>query len=99
MIVEAIVQGLENEKLTEPQLSPIADYILGKIDAIQNHGQLVAFVTDLASKWPIFKNIEEIEKGEEKRVLENQAAVRVLQMIKSGKSHDAINYAKQIIQI
>lgn len=97
MIIETIVTALENNKLTELQLSPIADYILERIDVIQNHTQLVAFVAELALKWPVFRNIEDIEKGEEKRLSEDRAASSMLQMIKNGKSKQAISYAKSLI--
>lgn len=98
MILEAIVLGLENEKIKEADLPPIADYVLKYIDAIYDHHQLVVFVTNLSQKWPIFKNIEDIEKGEEKRAFEHKAAGQVLNMIKTGQATQAINYARKVVQ-
>src|SRR3989344_6534746 len=77
-IVEDIVFGLESNKISETDLPRIADFVLGKIDNIQNHEELVSFLNELSEKWPVFDNLEEVERGEVKDSEEGQAEKDVL---------------------
>jgi len=93
-IVEAIVAGLENKNLLESQLSEIADFVLQRMDAVKNQDELLAFLADLSSKWPVFNNIKLTEEGEAKNEAEKDVAKGVLDLAKNGKIDDAIGLAK-----
>lgn len=93
-IVEAIVTGLESNKILENQLSEIADFVLERIDALKTHEELVVFLSDLAARWPIFENIALTEKGEAKDKAEDRIASEALKLAQSGKIDDAIDLAK-----
>lgn len=98
MIIDTLVEALEKKKLTEPELQTVSAYVLENIDKIQIHHDLVIFVDQLSKKWPIFQNIEQIEKGEESRILETEAAKTMLTLIKDGKSSEAMAYSNRVLK-
>ena len=93
-IVEVIITALEKNELSSSEIPKIANFVLVQIDAVNNHEDLITFLKNLSNKWPIFENIEEIEKGEVKDQKEEEVAEGVLQMAKSGNVEEAINLAK-----
>ena len=93
-IVDAILTGLENKSLLATQLSEIADFALKGIDAVKTQDELLAFLADLSSKWPVFNNIKLTEEGEVKNEAEKEVANGVLDLANSGKIDDAIGLAK-----
>lgn len=97
-LVEAIATALEQKQLTEQQLPDIADFILVNMDKAQNHQQIVAITLHLASCWPIFHNIAMIEQGEEKRFVEEATANQMIDLIKNGRTTEAINLSKSVVQ-
>lgn len=97
-IVEDIVLGLENSKLTQMDLPIIADFVLRKIDTVSDHEQMVAFLTELSDKWTIFENIKKIEIGEVKDKTEDKVAENVLNLAKSGQIENAISLAKTMTE-
>lgn len=97
-IIESIIVNLEENKLPQEELPIIADFVLGKIDTVKNHDELVIFLTELSTKWPIFTNITSIEKGEVKEKVEDKVAEDVLNLAKSGKIDEAIGLAKTMTE-
>ncbi len=97
-LVEAIARAVEEGKLTEPQLPEIADFILDNMSQAQTHQQVVALTLHLASRWPIFHNIAMIEKGQERKVIEETTANRMIDLIKSGDTVGALHLAKSVVQ-
>ena len=97
-IVEVIITALEKNELSSSEIPKIANFVLVQIDAVNNHEDLITFLKNLSNKWPIFENIEEIEKGEVKDQKEEEVAEGVLQMAKSGNVEEAINLAKTMTE-
>lgn len=97
-LVEAIATALEQKQVTEQQLPEIADFILVNMDRVQNHQQMVVLTLHLASRWPIFHNIAMIEQGEEKRVVEEATANKMIDLIKNGHTTEAINLSQSVVQ-
>lgn len=95
-IVDRILTGLENGNLTEEELKPIADFVLGRIDEFQTEDELIPFLLELAQKWSVFSNIHIQEKGEIIANKETQASQDVLDLAKSGKLDEALNLAKRV---
>lgn len=95
-IVETVISALENGNLAESELSQIANFVLEKIDQIKTHDELVIFLSDLSSRWPIFTNLETLEKGEIEEKVEDEVAEGVLTLAQSGKIEEAVNLAKTI---
>lgn len=96
MIIDTSLNAFENKEIPEEELPKIADLVLQKMDSIQDHQQLITFLSELAGKWPLFKNIFIIEQGEENRVRETQAAKQVLNLIQQGRIKEAINLARRV---
>ncbi|MDO8461161.1 MAG: hypothetical protein Q7S38_01820 [bacterium] len=97
-IVESVILALENNTISKEEMPIIAEFVLGKIDVIKTHEELVLFVNELALKWPIFSNIDQIEKGEVQEKKESETAESVLNLAKSGQIEDAVNLAKTMTQ-
>lgn len=93
-IAELIIKGLREGLIQEEDLSPIGKFVLEKIDIIQTEEQMVAFLTELAQKWPLFSNILTIEKGKVTENSESQVAQNVLDLAKEGKIDQAVDLAK-----
>lgn len=93
-IVECMILALENNNLQDSELPQIADLILDNIDNIKTHTELINLLGELSSRWPIFKNIELLEKGEVKEQKENVVVQDVLELARNGKIDDAITLAK-----
>lgn len=97
-ILEAIINAFENNQVAEAELPTISDFVLTRIDQIQDHEQLVKFLDELSAKWPFFDNIEQLERGEVTEAKEDQIEQKVLEMAKSGKVDEAINLAKTVTE-
>lgn len=98
LIVEVALDRLEKGQLTQAQMPEIANFVLTNVDRATDHHQIVKVALDLASRYPIFKNVAEIESGEERKFIESSTAQTMAQMIKEGKVQDALNLSKTVIQ-
>lgn len=95
-IVEMMLAGLDKDEISEEDLPDISDYVLSKIDYVQNHEQLMNFLRELSSKWKVFSPILVIESGEAREKKENAVGQEVLNLAKSGKIEEALNLAKTV---
>lgn len=95
-IVNSMVDALKNDKLNNEDLPIISQFILGKIDSIQNTGQLVSFLGELSQRWPVFKNIAIIESGNVRENQEKEAVRDVLSLTQQGNIDEALNLAKKM---
>jgi hypothetical protein len=95
-IAELVIKGLREGLIQEEDLSPIGKFVLEKIDTLQTEEQMVAFLTEMAQKWPLFSNILTIEKGKVSENSENQTAIDVLGLAKEGKIDEAVDLAKSV---
>lgn len=95
-IVEQVIMGLEKGFLKEEELPLIGQFVLEKIDLLKNQQELIAFLGELSSKWPIFENIKKIEEGRVREKEEDEVAEGVLTLLKHGKIENALNLAKNI---
>lgn len=93
-IADLVLKGFKEGLIQDEDLSPIGKFVLEKIDTLQTEEQMVAFLTELAKKWPLFSNILTIEKGKVTQNSENQVAQNVLDLAKEGKIDQAVDLAK-----
>jgi len=93
-IIESVVQALEQDHLSESDLPGIGRFVLDRVDSLQTHEELVLFVGELATKWPIFKHIESSEKAKAERQEDLQTAEKVGELASSGKIEEALGLAK-----
>lgn len=97
-IVESMATALEKEELTQDSLSEISGFILERIDKIQTQDELMQLISEVSTKWPVFKNLELIEKGQIQEKVEDIASQDVTSLVKSGKLEEAIDLAKKTME-
>lgn len=97
-IVKIITSSLEKNSISEADLPTIAQFVLENLDGVTTNDQLFDFLSELSLRWPIFENVELIEKGQMKEQKEDQVAQDVLILTKSGKIDEALNLAKKTNQ-
>lgn len=97
-IVEAMIRGLEEGKLTTQESSTIAGIVLGRVDTIATQDAMAEFLTELSAKWPIFQPLMQIELGKVRSILEQKIAHDVLQLAHSGNIEEAIKLAKTMTE-
>lgn len=97
-ILDFIAKGLEGGQLKAEEPQKIAQFVLDRIDPVQNQQQLIQFLETLAKNWIIFDPLLEIEKGKVERVEEIQSAQNIAHLIKSGKSQQAVHVAKSVME-
>ncbi len=97
-IAEAIIDALEDKKISEGDATQISDFVLRKIDLIKTHEELTSFLTELSQNWPVFESLGKIEQGEEQEVKEGAVAADVAELANEGKIEDAINLAKTVTE-
>lgn len=93
-----VAEALTNHELTLKDLPEIADYILLQLKQIQSHQELTLFLKNLSSKWPVFKNISDIEKGEEVMDKEKKQIDQVEKFMQEKKVDQALNTANNLIK-
>jgi hypothetical protein len=91
---EAIVAGVENGKLEETDLTPLADLILERFDTIRNEEELLIFLRELAERWDAFSHLVILEEGKQKDAAEKKVLDQVMDLTHNGNIDEAISLAK-----
>jgi len=97
-ILQVIVNSIREEKLTQEASQPIAQYVLEQIDRIENRQQLLLFLKELTSKWPMFQPLIDIEQGKIERKIEEKTAQDVATLIRSGRTKQALQLADKTME-
>lgn len=97
-ILDVVIENLEKNVISEDEIIPIADFVLGKIDSVNNEIDKAAFLSELSSKWSIFRNITLVQSAENRERVEGEVASGVLHLAQSGKISEALSLAKSITQ-
>jgi len=93
-IVHIMANQLEMGKVTEADLSEIAEYVLAQTDEIDSYDHLVLFLKNLSNKWPIFHDLYILEEEKLKNAGEEQKVVKALELMKEGRIDEAIQETK-----
>lgn len=96
--LDVIIANLEKNAISEAEITPIADFVLAKIDSVNNETDVATFLSELSSRWPIFGNIASIQQGENQEKVEGEVAQGVLSLAQSGKIDEALSLAKSVTQ-
>lgn len=97
-IVDVLIANVENQTLQEAEITPIADFVLKRIEEVKNSMEIEALLVDLSQNWPIFQSISRLHEGEEKERADKEVADGVLALAQSGKIDEAIDLAKTATQ-
>ena len=90
-LTKTLADSLSAGKITEDEASEISSYVLNNIDKSQDNSQLLAFVEELAVKWPIFSSILTLENAEVSEKKEDIAVEQAESLIKENKLDEALN--------
>lgn len=88
-LTRRLADAIAQEIVGFDEAAEISQTILGRIDEVKNHEELMSFVEELAHKWPLFGPIlvaEQAEKIEEK---EESAISEVSNLLKENKIDEA----------
>lgn len=81
-----------SQEVISSEESPIiASFILERIDNLRNHQDLIAFLEELANKWPIFGPVLMLERSIEKKGDNDQAINQAEQLIRENKIEEALD--------
>lgn len=88
---DAYAQGV----LSEDETPVIAQFILDRIDKVNNHQELLSFLEELSNKWPLFGPVLMIEKSQKNEENNQQSVDKIEQLIKENKIDEALNVAEK----
>lgn len=97
-VTNILVKDFEEEILNEEEVQGLAQFVLDRIDTLKTDDDVVNFAKQLNAKYDGFANIEMLLKGMQERKLEQHVANKVLQLIKTGETKQAVALAKQHTQ-
>ena len=60
----AIYDALKKEEITEDEAQNTAEFILPRLDSVKTKDELIAFLSELAEKWPVYSNVYLLTKSE-----------------------------------
>lgn len=89
-ILEIAVESLKNNLLSKGELPEIADYVLQNLELATTEDEVSMFLSMLAYKWPIFKNLALVQTGESHQAYDNERVSRALELTKEGKIDEAL---------
>jgi hypothetical protein len=93
-IVEIAFNEIDKKALTVDQAREIMIFWLSKTKTATNEEELLNFVTEFVSKWPIFSPVAIIEQGKIRREYEGKVTDDVMSLVNSGKIEEALALAK-----
>ena len=96
-IMETVINSLEKGELTQEQYDQIGDFVLGRIDSINTHHDLIIFLRELTEKWAIFSFVLTIESGEVKNIEGKKAAEKAEDLIQNGEIENAVRAIKNAL--
>lgn len=95
-LVDAIITALEQGNLRSEEVPAVSDFILQKIELLKTHHDLVGFLDELSTQWPVFSQVDILEHAEEQEETERLATANVQDLINHGDLDAAIAAAKTV---
>lgn len=86
-LVESILEANKNGKLDYFETKKAAAYILEHINTIQNQTQWLDFLENLSTYWPVFKNLQTMEKVSTNENKEKEIIDKLTKYIKNSKTN------------
>lgn len=97
-LTKRLADAIAQQVVTFDEAAEISNTILEKIDLTRNSTELMAFVEDLAHKWPLFGPILVAEQAQEIEAHEEEALHQVSDLLKENKIEEATATAGQATQ-
>lgn len=95
-ISDIVLKEIEEERLTKDASLEIIQYCLPKIEALNTQQELLLFLSDLSSKWPVFANLATLEQGKTKEEKSDEVARNIASIAQAGNIDEAVNLAKAV---
>jgi hypothetical protein len=96
-IVDVGISELRQSRIKKEELKEIADFTLAQMPFIKTRMDMNKFLEELALKWPIFKEIASMERGEFTKMVENEVYSGALTLLKHGKIDSAIKLTESVV--
>jgi hypothetical protein len=93
-IVHIMANQLEQGKVTEAEMSEIAEFVLERSDGLTEMDQLILLLKHLSERWPMFHDLYIIEAGRIKEAEAEQKINDALNLTREGKIDEALQVAK-----
>ena len=87
-LATAMVAALERGDISSSEMSQSARYILGRINMLENHEELVLFLKDLMNHWAPYKKVfidfrsADVAKEDDQKLLEIRSKLKKLTAVK-----------------
>lgn len=96
-IVETALVEFERETIKKEDLKVIAQFTINGMKPVKTRVDLNNFLSLLSSKWPIFKGVASIEKGELTKMVETEVYSGALTLLQHGKIDKAIKLTQSVV--
>lgn len=96
-IVGIGISELRQNRIKKEDLKEIANFTLAKMPLIKTRMDMNKFLEDLAIKWPIFKGVASIERGELTKMVESEVYSGALMLLQHGKIDRAIKLTESVV--
>lgn len=93
-LTRKLARAIENGDMNQEQASEASAYILDTIDTLEDHAQLISFLTTISQKWPVFSSVLDLEQGEVSQAKEEQKVEEVENLLKENKIDEALHVAE-----
>lgn len=90
LLTDRLISALKNNEISEEEMPNVTSFILGGIDAVQTQEQMLTFLQDLNTKWPIFSSVVTVEKGESIEKRDEEKVEQMEELIKENKLDEAL---------
>ena len=95
-ILEILANALDAGQIENDDAPDVARFVLDRIDKVTNQKELIEFLGELSSKWPIFSTLKEQGEGEIQGGVDDEVADGVEILIQHGKLEKALALVKSI---
>jgi len=93
-LVRIILGEIESEKLSFDQSKEITEYSVPKLKSITSEDDLLKFITELSTKWPLFTPLVTFEQGKAKEEQKDVVTDNIMDLVDSGNINEAVDLAK-----
>ncbi len=93
-ILDIILGGLDAGDLEAYEASEIAEFIVGKVEALEGENSVNDFYSQVAELWPFMEALLEEKNAEDQEKMETEKLEGALSLLKHGKVDDALNIVK-----
>jgi hypothetical protein len=92
-LTRKLAQAVKGGQITPEELPNISSYILTNIDNAKTNSELLTFLEEVASKWPIFSETLTIEQSQNAEDNKEEKVEQITSLIDANKLDEALQIA------